>query len=286
MEFLASMYRLCYNTVMEKNNTFKNLLFGMILGISNVIPGVSGGTMAVILNIYDKVLLALTRQNIQKNLPFLVPLLIGTLLGIYVFSHLITNLFEEHKTLLTFAFTGIILGSIPIIFQKAQHEKVKGKNFFLGILALAFMLLVSNFETTGLSTLNLEYGNPIFYIWILISSALAMVAMLLPGISGSLILLILGAYTIAMEAIAHFKWDILFIIALGVLIGAYVGVRIIQNMLRNHPQALYFIILGLVLGSVFVLFNDMKAGLTSVPNYFIFFIFLGISFAFGRKNPN
>jgi putative membrane protein len=268
----------------------KNFLYGIILGVSNVIPGVSGGTMAVILNIYDTVLLAFTRQNFKKSLPLLVPLGAGTIVGIYFFSHLITGLMEEHRPLLAFAFAGIILGSIPAIYKRARYEKAKPKNLLLGLIALTLMIIlsfVSNDTLSEATFLSWDFGHPLFYVWIFISSALAMIAMLLPGISGSLVLLILGAYTIAMEAIAYFQWNILLVLALGVLVGGYTGVKGIQNMLRDHPQALYFTILGLVAGSLFFIFIDMKNDLTSPLNYFIFILLLAISFIFShKKNDN
>lgn len=281
------MYCLCYNIFMEKNNLIKNLLYGIILGVSNVIPGVSGGTMAVILNIYDKILLAFTKANIRKNLPFLIPLGVGTLIGIYSFSQLVTNLLEDHRILLTFAFAGIILGSIPAIFLRAKYERAKGKNILLGLIAFIFMVGLACISSAAFAEGGLftwESGQPVFYIWLFLSSTLAMVAMILPGISGSLVLLILGAYPIAMEAIAYFQWEILFVLALGVVAGGYTGIKGIQNMLRNHPQALYFIILGLVIGSLFILFPDIKAGLDSPLNFAVLFFFLSISFGFGRKS--
>lgn len=281
------MYCLCYNIFMEKNNLIKNLLYGIILGVSNVIPGVSGGTMAVILNIYDKILLAFTKANIRKNLPFLIPLGVGTLIGIYSFSQLVTNLLEDHRILLTFAFAGIILGSIPAIFLRAKYERAKGKNILLGLIAFIFMVGLACISSAAFAEGGLftwESGQPVFYIWLFLSSTLAMVAMILPGISGSLVLLILGAYPIAMEAIAYFQWEILFILALGIIAGGYAGIKGIQNMLRNHPQALYFIILGLVIGSLFILFPDIKAGLDSPLNFAVLFFFLSISFGFGRKS--
>ncbi|MDX9888506.1 MAG: DUF368 domain-containing protein [Anaerovoracaceae bacterium] len=274
---------------MKKNNLIKNFLFGIILGVSNVIPGVSGGTMAVILNIYDKVLLAFTKANIRKNLPFLIPLGLGTLIGIYSFSQLVTNLLEDHRILLTFAFGGIILGSIPAIFLRAKYGRAKGKNILLGLMAFVFMVALAYISTSAFPESGLftgEVGQPTFYLWLFLASTLAMVAMLLPGISGSLVLLILGAYPIAMEAIAYFQWEILFVLALGLVTGGYAGIKGIQNMLRNHPQALYFIILGLVTGSLFILFPDIKVGLESPLNFAVLFFFLALSFGFGRKSTS
>jgi putative membrane protein len=278
--------------IMEKNKVIKNFLYGIILGVSNVIPGVSGGTMAVILNIYDKVLLALSRKNIKSNLPLLIPLGLGILVGIYFFSKLVTDLMEDYNPLLTFAFFGIILGSIPLIFQRARYERVKTKNVILGLLSLVFMIVIAYISSASnpsfgeVQLMNREFSLALFYIWLFLSSFLAMIAMLLPGISGSLILLILGAYPITMEAIALFQWNILAVLALGVLVGGYTGVKGIQNMLNNHPQALYFIILGLVAGSLFILFPGLKEGFTSPLSYIIFFIFAGLSLVFSLRNSD
>lgn len=263
----------------------KHFFYGILLGIANAIPGVSGSTIAVVLNIYDKILLALSRKNLKANGIFLLFLAAGAGVGIYLTSQLMVELLYTQQGFLSFGFAGIILGSIPAIYQRARYEKVKTRNLFLGIMALGIMISVAILadSTMANQTLaELPETGPSLYLWLFGCSILAMIAMILPGISGSLVMLILGAYTITMEAIATFQWNLLLPLVLGVLTGGYIGVKGIKRMLRNHPQALYFVILGLVIGSLAALYPGMEETIHKPASYLILIICALITFFFGR----
>lgn len=239
---------------MEQVKTF---LCGALIGIANAIPGVSGGTMAVILHIYDKILYAVSLKNIRKHLTFLIPLVLGAVLGIFALSNVILSLMKSNAMLLNFCFIGLVLGSIPSIYKKAKGEQVKGRNIVLGILALAFMLFISYLNQGEITNKSLSAlgGSSLtlclrLYVTVLVST----IAMILPGISGSLILLLFGVYTAVMESVASLNIIMLIPIGLGALSGLFIGIKIIKKMLRFHPQALYFIILGLVMGSIFAIY--------------------------------
>jgi putative membrane protein len=282
MSFFARKYKICYNEIMKNG---KHFLYGILLGIANAIPGVSGSTIAVVLNIYDKILLALSRKNLKANGIFLLCLASGAGVGIYLTSQLMVELLYTQQGFLSFGFAGIILGSIPAIYRRARYEKVKTRNLFLGILALATMIAVAilaDNTMTNQTLAELPKTEPSLYFWLFGCSILAMIAMILPGISGSLVMLILGAYTITMEAIATFQWDLLLPLALGILTGGYVGVKLIKRMLRNHPQALYFVILGLVMGSLATLYPGMEGTIHKPASYFILLFCGVITFFFGR----
>lgn len=235
----------------------KNFLYGALIGIANAIPGVSGGTMAVILNIYDKILYAVSFKNIKKHLLFLIPLTLGAISGIFLLSNVIVSLMESHAMLLNFCFIGLVLGSIPSICKKAGAEQVKGRNALLGVLAFAFMLMISYFNQGDITNKSLaDFGgmHAGLFFWLFLTSAVSTVAMILPGISGSLMMLLLGVYTVVMEAVADLNLLVLAPAALGVTVGLISGIKVIKRMLRFHPQALYLMILGLVAGSVFAIY--------------------------------
>ncbi len=235
----------------------KNFIFGALVGIANAIPGVSGGTMAVILNIYDKILYAVSLKNIREHLKFLIPLALGAVAGIFALSNVIVSLLDSHAMLLNFCFLGLILGSLPAIYKKARDEKVKPRNAVLGILALAFMVFISYLNQGEISNKSLaDFGDvdlPLC-LWFFATVGISTVAMILPGISGSLIMLLFGVYAAVMEAVANLQFLLMVPIGLGVLAGLFVGIKVIKKMLRFHPQALYFIILGLVAGSTFAIY--------------------------------
>ena len=104
-----------------------NVLRGAIIGIANIIPGVSGGTMAVVMNIYDQLIGSISKffRNFKKNLLFLIPILIGAGAGIFLFSLLLGSLLEKYPMPVNFFFLGLILGSIPMLYKRATAEGFK-----------------------------------------------------------------------------------------------------------------------------------------------------------------
>lgn len=228
----------------------------MLIGIANAIPGVSGGTMAVILNIYDKIMYAISLNNIKENLKFLFPLALGACTGIFALSKVIVQAMENYPVVLNFCFIGLVLGSIPALYKKAKGDGINNRNwiFFTAALALMIFLTIINPEATANKTLEEFGGISIgFCIWLFITASISMIAMILPGLSGSLVFLLLGTYGIVMESIATFNLILIAIIGLGVLTGGFIGVKVIKKMLRFHPQALYFGILGLMVGSMIII---------------------------------
>lgn len=239
---------------MEQIKTF---IYGALIGIANAIPGVSGGTMAVILNIYDKILYAVSLKNLKQHLAFLIPLALGAVAGIFALSNVIVSLMDSHAMLLNFCFIGLVLGSIPSIYKKAKDQKTKPRNVILGVIALAFMIFISILNQGDISNKSLEDFGGVsmqFCLWLFITVAISTIAMILPGISGSLMMLLFGVYAVVMEAVADINLILMIPIGLGVLTGLFVGIKVIKKMLRFHPQALYFIILGLVAGSIFAIY--------------------------------
>lgn len=245
--------------------SIKTFVAGMLLGISNAIPGVSGGTMAVILNIYDKVLEAASVKNWRKHTSFLVPLLVGMACGVFGLSNVIVPLQENYPIPLGFAFMGLILGSLPIIARHAFTDGVKPKKYNLALCAFCFgiMIVLSRLETALVQGNTIEqmggFNAPIVF-FLVISTAIAAIAMIIPGISGSLILLIFGTYTGLMEAISEINLLILTPVAIGTLMGLALGISGIKKAMTYFPQAMYFAILGLVAGSLWPVYPGFVHG--------------------------
>ncbi|MCB6994153.1 DUF368 domain-containing protein [bacterium 210820-DFI.6.37] len=254
----------------------KIFIYGALIGIANAIPGVSGGTMAVILNIYDKILYAVSLKNLKQHLAFLIPLALGAVAGIFALSNVIVSLMTSHAMLLNFCFIGLVLGSVPSIYKKAKDQKVKSRNVVLGVIALAFMIFISILNQGDISNKSLEDFGGVsvqLCLWLFIAVGISTIAMILPGISGSLMMLLFGVYTVVMEAVANIDLILMVPIGLGVLAGLFTGIKVIKKMLRFHPQALYFIILGLVVGSVFAIypgFSPSAEGFFSLGGLIVF----------------
>lgn len=258
--------------------SLKTFIYGALVGIANAIPGVSGGTMAVILNIYDKILYAVSLKNIKDHLKFLIPLALGAVAGIFALSNVIVSLMENYTMLLNFCFIGLVIGSLPSIYKRACEQKVKPRNIGLGMIALVFMLFLSTLNSGDIVNKSLDDFGGLstgLVIFIIIAVGISTIAMILPGISGSLMMLMFGVYTIVMEAVADLNIAVMVPIAIGVGLGLIIGVKVIKKMLRFYPQALYFIILGLVAGSIAMIwpgFTFNGEGASSVAAMVIFML--------------
>lgn len=233
-----------------------NFFKGMVIGIANIIPGVSGGTMAVVLNIYDKLISSVSDilKDWKKNLIFLLPIGAGAGTGIVVFSKLIKTLLEIKPIPTNFFFIGLILGSIPMISKKALESKLKVSSIIPFIITFGILIALSIVMPPEVNTTIIRDLNVNSFIQLLIAGIIGASAMVVPGISGSFILLLIGLYTTAITAVAELNIPLLIPIALGVIIGIIFTTKIINKLLNRFPQPTYFAILGLVVGSIFSIY--------------------------------
>ncbi|HZK19212.1 MAG TPA: DUF368 domain-containing protein [Treponemataceae bacterium] len=254
---------------------FKLFCIGVLLGISNVIPGVSGGTIAVVFGVYDRII-SLISFNIKKlfsEWKFLLPLLFGLATGIFFFSKTISTLYVKYPILTNWFFIGLIAGSIPLLLSKISTSQrtekssntinklsVEKKPFPFSSTIVSFLLALSIMILTMLLTPETQNTAPqtVFSITLalklIVAGALAAIAMIIPGISGSFFMLIIGMYTTVLAAVANVQLSLLAAIAIGVLAGLLIGAKSIRFVMKKAPTQTYAAIMGLVIGSLIVLF--------------------------------
>ena len=239
-------------------NYIKKIIAGIAVGIANVIPGISGGTIAVVFGVYSDLIGAasLDIKTIKTNFKIYLCLFGGMGLGVLLFARLFKLVYERFPVQTNFFFVGLIIGSIFIIFDLVR-EKEKESSFtkvskivwfFIGLsimLALYFFKGAAASSATAIETLS--FGNFILLFLIGFAGAAAMV---IPGISGSFLLLILGAYYTVIKAITDFNIPVLIPIGLGVLAGFILSARLIGFLMEKFPKITYAFILGLVAGSI------------------------------------
>lgn len=235
-----------------------NMIYGAIIGVANIIPGVSGGTMAVILNIYDELIGAVSnlRKQFKKNVMFLIPIAIGAGIGIILFSKLIGFLLENYPMPVNFFFMGLIIGSIPMIYKRAtvtQFKPVAVIPFVITFAIMVGMSFLGEGEDTSALITTITLGTA---MKLMVCSAIAAACMILPGVSGSLILVVLGVYTSVLNAISTFNIPVLMFVGIGVLIGILGGAKLIDVCLKRNEQLTFFAILGLVMGSIVPVFKE------------------------------
>lgn len=280
-------------------------IYGIVIGMANIIPGVSGGTLAVVFNIYDEFVNAITfnLKKIWANRKFVFPLLIGMLSGIVIFSKLFTVLYENFPVQINYLFTGLIVGSIPMIFGYAvKHDKDTklgaGRIVSICICALvgfALLLVFSYYDKVIDKSSDMNFILPDLSVRlafrIFIAGVLGAIAMIVPGISGSLLMLILGVYPIIITSIPAMFHPETFVHAVllllpngvGVLLGLLCGAKLIAWFLKKAPNQSYSVILGLLFGSIinvfpgFAVLESVKLGIFSVLCFVVGFLMAYLS---------
>lgn len=256
------------------------ILRGMVIGLANIIPGVSGGTMMVSMGIYDTLIHCITHlfKEFKKSVLTLLPYAVGMVVAIVGLSFVFEFLFDNYPLPTNTAFIGLILGGLPVIFKKVKDSKQKAGSVG-GVLFLLFFALIIVLQIVGESgghavAITLSVGEVIKLCCI---GMLASATMVIPGVSGSMILMLLGYYDPVISSISGLvkaltsgNWDLVFYNAgilipfgIGIVVGIFAIAKLIEVLMAKWESWTYCGILGLVCASpVAILMNTGFAGLT------------------------
>lgn len=232
----------------------KNFLKGVAISISQIVPGVSGGTIAMILGIYDKLLHAVNNilKDFKNQYKILLQVGIGAVVGIFLFSNIVKSLFDNYPIEIGYLFIGVILGGAPLMFRKATVKGFNKKSIIYLIIGIGIVLIMGEPDNDASSIITAL--NLINFVWLFIGGIVVAIALILPGISGSFMLYVLGLYNTVITAVVEFNIPILIPIVLGGILGTILTARIIENLLIKYPEQTYILIFGFILGSVFSVF--------------------------------
>lgn len=280
-----------------------NGIRGFCMALADSVPGVSGGTIAFILGFYDQFINSLDDlafgnfEKKKKALFFIIKLGIGWIIGMILAVLVLTNLFESHIYQVSSVFIGFILFSIPLIV-KEEKESLKGKyyNLIFTLIGIAIVALITYFnpisgESHVVDISNLNVG---LALYMFVAAMVSISAMVLPGISGSTLLLIFGLYIPIISAIKeflHFNFSYvpaLFVFGLGVLFGIVLVIRLIKIALEKYRSQSIYCILGLMIGSIYAIImgpttlNEVTAPL-SISTFSILFFILGGAIILGLE---
>lgn len=247
-----------------------DLLKGVVVGVANIIPGVSGGTMMVSMGIYEKIIGAINNlfKHFKKSILTLLPIGIGMVLGIGIFSYILPYCLENYPLPTSLCFIGLILGGVPFIVKPAK-ESLKKENkhisfqhviAFLLLFALAVVMAFMSETEAHSAAFDL---NVLLIIKLFVVGIIASATMVVPGVSGSLVLMLLGYYSGIIETIRDFisalaAFDsaailhcvgILLPFGVGVVFGIFAVSKLIEWLFKTHPAVTYSAILGLIAAS-------------------------------------
>lgn len=247
-----------------KNNLFGEIIKGIIIGIASIMPGISGGTLAVSLGIYDKLLVAVTSifKSIKESIKILLPYIVGMGIGIIFFSFIVERLFLFFPFHTNMLFIGLIIGCIPDIAKELRGEKISLK-YAVAFLVMFFLVIVTSLsgsESDKNAVLTADPGQlvKLFFVGIIASAT-----MVIPGVSGSMILSVMGYYIPLIEKINLFIVNfvsfningitecavILLPFGAGIAIGIFLIAKIISWIFARERNTAYCAILGLIAAS-------------------------------------
>ncbi|MGP4071510.1 DUF368 domain-containing protein [Piscibacillus sp. B03] len=262
---------------------WRNLYRGLLMGASDIVPGVSGGTIAVVLGIYERFIEAINgvfTKDWKKSLTFLIPLAIGILFAMWSLAGVINWALEHYPNQLAFLFLGLIAGVIPFLAKKSKYQETfGGTHFILLILAALFVGAMVFFDPD-------PTGDPITtfstttYIMLFLSGWLASSAMILPGVSGSFLLLLVGMYPTFSNAIHNLVIEALVPLGLGIAFGLIIMSKVLRYLFHRFYYQTYALIIGLVIGSLVVIFPGFEAEIM-LNVLSIVFLIVGLLVAYG-----
>ncbi|CAC7735013.1 DUF368 domain-containing protein [Staphylococcus aureus] len=262
-----------------------NILKGFAMGTSDLVPGVSGGTIALLLGIYNQFIASISgifSRRFWPSFTFLIPIIIGMLLAMGSLSNLFNYLLSQHHIPTMFFFGGLIIGIVPYLLKISNYKtSFTTKHYMMVIAGIAILIvitLMNNGDKHAGETLTLSTGLIIKYF---IAGMCASSAMLLPGISGSFMLLVFGVYGTVMLAISEVvklnftSLPILLAVGFGVLAGFIISSKIIQYFLTHHKLMTFALIIGFVVGSLFAVFPGLP---TNIVMWFVSLVVFIIGF--------
>lgn len=230
------------------------LLKGFIIGGTMLVPGVSGGSMAMIIGIYDRLISSVSSfmKHKKESFVFLLLFCVGAVAGMLLLARPLLGLIELYPLPAMYFFIGAVAGGIPLIFRQSGVRTFSIKIPLYIVLGAGAVVLLS-FLPSSAATAQMEPG-PVSFLLLALSGFMAAVALILPGISVSYLLLLMGLYSETMRAISTLYFPFLIPLALGLVLGILLTTKLLETAMKKHPQPTYLIILGFILGSIVTIF--------------------------------
>ena len=276
----------------------KNVLKGMLVGVANIIPGVSGGTMMVSMGIYDKLIHSLTHllKEFKESMKFLIPIFVGVGIALVGLSFVIEPAFENFPLQTSCLFIGLIVGGLP-----AMWKKVKGKGVKVSYIIPFFVFFAL---VVGLAAMGEKEGaaaDLTFSLWscikLFVVGVIASATMVIPGVSGSMILLLLGYYNPIVSAIkdlvtALVSFDmqgilqgcgVLIPAGIGIVVGIFAIAKLIEIIFEKFPLQAYWAIIGLIVASPFAVLLMAELGVITVASVVVSVVTFAIGFVIAMK---
>lgn len=238
---------------------------GMIVGGTMLVPGVSGGSMAMILGIYKRLTDAVSRfsQNKKENFFFLLVFCLGGGIGMLLFAKPLSGLIERYPMPMLYFFTGAVAGGVPLICRQAKIKSFSWKipgYILIGVVSVLLFSVIFQSDVFAGTQMQSARENQSF-LFLLPAGFVAAIALVLPGISVSYLFLMMGLYEELMHALTELSFSFLLPLGAGLLLGILFITKLLTRILEKYPQPSYLVILGFVIASMAQVFPGIPEGM-------------------------
>ena len=248
------------------NNFIKLILFGLIIGIASITPGLSGGVLAISFGIYASAINSVMslRKNFKESFMFLFPLALGAGVGIIIFGIIMKPLLENFETSVIYFFMGMILGSLPSFFKEANEKGFRILYIIPLLITFSLGMIISGTVMQNQNTSDLNILN------LIISGGVLSLGMIIPGISSSFILLEMGIYQNLINAFLSMNIYVIFWVAVGFVLISLLIVKLVHMAFNKFHGYAHYAALGFLLSSVVSVFPGFSEGTTQIINLLLF----------------
>lgn len=254
-----------------------SFLVSILIGIGVVLPGVSGSAIAILVGIYDKVLIVLNDSSIKslKKIIILFPVIIGIMVGVIIFGNILLKIYEYYEFQMKYIFIGLIFGGVPILVNE-----LKDKGGVLKMKPLIFSVIFSLLLIVIPSVISYDNVSDLNPIKLFIAGVLYISGKIIPGISSSFFMMLLGMYEKVLLmlsspfSLSYFEWISLIPFIIGIIVGAIILIKVVNYLFNKHLSLTYSIIIGFVCGSTLSIFPGLEFSFRGVLSM----IFMVISF--------
>lgn len=240
-----------------------NFFKGILIGAGAILPGISSGVFCVIFGIYEKLIDSILYffKDIKTNLKFLFPLVIGSIFGILIFSNFLNFLLYKFPLQTNSIFIGLILGTIPSLIKDVNlKEPFKPINFIYMLIAFIITIITVIIQ----NTLNSNTPDSINLFYLILCGICMSAGIVIPGVSSTAILMLLGVYSIYISSVSSLYFPILIPMGIGIIIGSFAFMKFIKILLNNYYSKTFYTIIGFTIGSTLILMPSINFDISTV----------------------
>jgi len=257
----------------------------MLIGIGAVAPGVSGGALAVIFGLYERITDAIADvfKDFRSNAIFFFPVALGGGIGVLAFSNIMEYLFLNYEVQVRYLFIGLMLGTLPTVFKEANRKGFRGIYILPCIIAFVMTIMFMVLENRGINIIP-EVGQGLLQL--AAYGAIIGIGTIVPGISASFVLMYIGAYQIVLEGMARMDLAVMIPVGIGFLVSIVAFAKLVSLLFKRFYGYTYYAVLGFVTGSIITIFPGIAFNIKYIVSFLLFAIGFYLSLTLSSYSKN